>query len=238
MWGCIRNLNSYTAGNYVDRYFTSLDNVDKFILPLNKTTETFGYNNSLGDSQRIIISAKVPHPNVWAVSKIENTKPLGLLKITVKQVPFNDDTDYIEYDDNGNIIGMWADYYSADQSAPIDSKPEPTPTSDISCNLSVSSPTIKIGGSYRTVTASYMDTEGNDVSDEWSNYNHEWRFFIGDSTGERIDDLITVKEGDNPNVIKIKFPAEREYIGKQLFIDLYTRVYVYGAVDSAITIIG
>ena len=90
MWGCLRNLNSYTAGIFVDRYFTSLDNVNKFILPMNSVTEIFGYNDSLGDAQRLIISAKVPHPNAWQVSKIENTQPFGLLKVTVKQVPFNE----------------------------------------------------------------------------------------------------------------------------------------------------
>lgn len=238
MWGCTRAQNSYTSGVYIDRYFTSLDNVDKLTLPMNKITETFGYNDHLGDAQRLIISAKVPHPNTWQVSKLENTKPLGLLKVTIKQVPFNDDTDYIEYDENGNIVAMLADYYSADQQTPIESDPEPTPTTDISCRLTSTGTTLKVGGSYRTITASYMDSEGNDISDEMAQYNHEWRFFIGDTHGERIDDVVIIKQETNPNVIKIKFPANRDYIGKTIFIDLYTNIYTYGAVDAPLSIIG
>lgn len=238
MWGCTRNLSSYTSGIYTDYYFTSLDNVDKFILPLNKITETFGYNNTLGDAQRLIISAKVPHPNVWQISKLENTKPIGLLKATIKQVPFNDDTDYIERDEQGNIIGMWADYYSADQSIPVESDPDPRPTTYIGCEIKSSSPTIKVGGSYRTFTAVYYDADGNDVSEECSIYDHEWRFFIEDEHGERIDSILTIKQETNPNVIKVKFPAKNEYIGKRLFIDLYTNAYIYGRTEIPISIIG
>ena len=238
MWGCTRNLSSYTSGIFVDRYFTSLDNVDKFILPLNKITETFGYNDHLGDSQRIIISAKVPHPNTWQISKLENTKPIGLLKVTIKQVPFNDDTDYIEYDENGNIVSMLADYYSADQSVPVETDPEPRPTTYIGCTIKSSSPTIKVGGSYRTFTASYYDSEGNDVSEECAAYSHEWRFFIEDEYGERIDSILTVKQESDPNVIKVKFPAKNEYIGKRLFIDLYTNAYIYGETETPVSIIG
>ena len=238
MWGCIRGQQSYTAGIYRDRVFTSLDNVDKFMLPLNDITESFGYNNHLGNTQRLVVSAKVPHPNTWEVSKIENTKPFGVLSITVKQVPFNDDTDLIEYDENGNITDMWADYYSADKSIPVESDPEPRPTTYIGCVIKSSAPTIKVGGSYRTFTASYYDADGNDVSEECAAYTHEWRFFIEDEYGERIDSILTVKQGSDPNVIKVKFPAKNEYIGKRLFIDLYTNAYIYGETETPVSIIG
>ena len=238
MWGCTRNLNSYNAGIYIDRYFTSLDNVDKFIVPLNKITETFGYNDHLGDAQRLIISAKVPHPNTWQVAKLENTKPIGLLKVTVKQVPFNDDTDYIEYDESGNITAMLADYYSADQSIPVETDPEPKPTTYIGCEIFSSAPTIKCGGSYRTFTARYYDAEGNDVSEECALLSHQWRFFIEDEYGEPMDSIVSVKQESNPNVIKVKFPLKQEYIGKRLFVDLYTNAYIYGETETPVTIIG
>jgi len=223
MWGSTRNLNSYTAGNYVDRYFTSLDNVDKFILPLNKKTESFGYNNQLGDSQRLIISAKVPHPNVWSVSKLENTKPIGLLKVTVKQVPFNDDTDLIEYDEQGNITGMWADYYSADLSDPIDESivpPEP-PLYDVSIELISSSPTIKLGGSYRTITSKFYDVNGNDISDSYKNVTRSWHFEAIDETGSTTMLRVESKsvDGDN-NIIKVKVVESKECIGCILKTDI------------------
>lgn len=227
MWGCIRAQNSYTSGVYTDRYFTSLDNVDKFIIPLNEMTETFGYNDHLGDAQRLIVSAKVPHPITWQVSKIENTKPFGLIKVTTKQVPFNDDTDYIERDDSNKIIGMWADYYSADQSAPIDESivpPEP-PLYDVTIEITSSSPTIKVGGSYRTITAKFYDRNGNDISDNYKDMYRSWSIFavynIEDEDPDYADIDYDIKDvaGDK-NTFKIKLLGTREAIGCLLVVNI------------------
>ena len=222
VWGCTRNLNSYNSGIFVDRVFTSLDNVDKFIMPLNKITEVFGYNTGLGDTQRIIISAKVPHPLTWEVSKIENTKPVGLIKATVKQVPFNDETDYIEYDGSGLIVGMYADYYSVDQSEPIDESiipPEP-PLYYVTIVLTSSSPTIKVNGSYRTITAKFYDHNGNDVTDEYKDVAHDWQIGVVDADGNAKTADITTKgvEGDG-NVIKVKI-STKECIGCLMTVGL------------------
>lgn len=237
MWGCTRAQNSYTSGIYTDRYFTSLDNVDKFILPMNNITETFGYNDHLGSAQRIIISAKVPHPSTWQVSKIETTKPIGLLKVTIKQVPFNDDTDYIEYNDDGNIVSMLADYYSADLSDPVENDPQPVPSEDVVTTVISSSPTIKIGSSYRTITAKYT-YEGSDVSEQCKQYDHIWRCYIDDKRSTPVgDDIVTIKITDDPNVIKIKFANNNEYIGKRLYVYVNTNVHWHGWSDP-ISIIG
>ena len=237
MWGCLRNLNSYTAGIFVDRYFTSLDNVNKFILPMNSVTEIFGYNDSLGDAQRLIISAKVPHPNAWQVSKIENTQPFGLLKVTVKQVPFNDDTDYIEYDELGSIVSMLADYYSADKAEPVVVDPEPYHPMTVLCEITSSSPTIKVNGSFRTLTAKFY-LDGDDVSEEFKQFSHEWRFFLNEKDGERIDQIFEIKQTDDSNIIKIKCKNEKEYIGERVFIDLWTNTYYYGRLEVPLTIVG
>ena len=222
IWGCTRMLSSYNSGIFVDRYFTSLDNVDKFILPLNKITEDFGYNTGLGDTQRIIVSAKVPRPNVWEVSKIENTKPIGLLKATVKQVPFNDETDYIERDQQGNIIGMYADYFSVDQSEPIDESitPPVPPLYDVTIVITSSSPTIKVNGSYRTITSKFYDHYGNDVTDNYKDVYHNWNMEVVDSDGNHKDADISTKdvEGDK-NVIKVKI-STKECIGCLLNVGL------------------
>ena len=244
MWGCTRMLNSYNSGIYIDRYFTSLDNVDKFIIPMNSITELFGYNDTLGDAQRIIVSAKVPHPNTWQVSKIENTKPIGLIKVSIKQVPFNDDTDYVERDEQGNIIAMWADYYSADQSTPIDESiipPEP-PLYDVTTFLSTTSPTIKVNGSYRTVTAKFHDSNGNDVTDVIAQYEHAWDVFVCDVNGDRIvgasaDILIKNVDGDS-NCIKIKVSNSKEYIGCCIGVILTTNYPTNGELETPMTIIG
>jgi hypothetical protein len=244
MWGCIRAQNSYTSGIYTDRYFTSLDNVDKFILPLNKITESIGYNDTLGDAQRLIISAKVPHPNVWQISKLENTKPIGLLKATIKQVPFNDDTDYIEHDEQGNIVGMWADYYSADQSVPIESDASDEPVIKDSCSVESSSKTIKINGSYRTITARYFDADGNDISSQYKDSPHEWEYSLIDVDGKMLQKNINLDikytEGDN-NIVKVKIINSRDCIGDYLSIIVRTWTgdhYIFGKVVPSLSIIG
>lgn len=244
IWGCTRMLSSYNSGIFVDRYFTSLDNVDRFIMPLNTITETFGYNNNLGDAQRIIISAKVSRPNTWQISKIENTKPIGLVKVTVKQVPFNDETDYIERDQQGNIIGMYADYFSVDQSTPIDESiisPEP-PLYDVTTVLSTSSPTIKVGGSYRTVTAKFHNSHDEDVTDVIAQYAHTWDVFFSDIDGNRVTGLsatIEVKNVEgNANSIKVKVPNDKNCIGYCVSVTLNTNYPTYGELETPMSIIG
>lgn len=230
MWGSTRAMNSYTSGVYTDRYFSSLDDINKIWLPLNKVTEKIDYLNGDGKSQRMIISAKIPHPLTWQISKIENTKPIGIAKITLKQAPFNDDTDKIEYDEDGNITDMWADYYSTNMIEPVDSDEDIPDTQYVGCYITCSSETIKIGGSYRTFTAHYYNADKIDVSDVYKEFTHDWRFFIEDSNGERIDEIVTVQYDENDNnVIKVKFPNDRKYLNKHLFIDLYTNAYIYGS---------
>lgn len=238
MWGCIRGQASYTSGEYLDRIFTRLDNVDKFMLPLNDITETFNYSDEIGYQQRLVISAKVKNPNTWEVSKLENIKPIGVLQVTVKQTPFDPVRDYIEYDENGNITDMWCDWFTADKADPVDVDPPPRPTTDILCELAVSSPTIKVNGSYRTVTATYT-LDGEDVSEECAGYPHEWRFYVDDFDEEnRIDQLLIIKDTDNPNIIKIKFANDRDYIGRRILINLNTNVHVHGWLATPLTIIG
>ena len=65
-------------------------------MPLNKFTEKFWYNDDTNKTMRLVISAPTEHPIVWSVTKIENTKPFGLQKLTIYQNFWNEHTDYIE----------------------------------------------------------------------------------------------------------------------------------------------
>ena len=114
MWGCDRQQLSYDAGTWIDRYINSVNNVEKAYLPLNSITENINYIGEDGKNQRMIISAKVKNPLAWKVTKLENTKPLGIIQLTFSQSEFDQHNDYIEKDFDGNIIGMWADYYTSE----------------------------------------------------------------------------------------------------------------------------
>ena len=81
---------------------------------MTRDTETLFYNH------RMIIDAKVEsEPRAWLISKINRISPNGICRVTLTQDTFNQHTDYIEHDEFGDIIGMWADYYR--------SSIEPTP---------------------------------------------------------------------------------------------------------------
>lgn len=241
MWCAVRGQNSYTSGLWSDSTFTTLDDVNKVWLPLNDITDKLHYLNGEGKTQRTILSAKTSYPLTWKISKIENSKPIGILKVTTKEDEFNPKTDYIEKDDQGYVIGMWADYYSADKTEPIDNDPEPTPSRFIKCELSCTSPTIKAGGSYRTLTARFIDPEGNDVSDDPRIGTRTWDFFLDSDFGTDIDNDVEVKYDTNPNIIKVKVLAIREYFNHYLVVNLRTHsdyTDTFGSTGQTITIIG
>lgn len=218
MWGCDRQQLSYTAGTWVDRYFHSLDNVEKSYLPLNAITENINYVGEDGENQRMIVSAKVKNCTVWTITKIENTHPIGLLQITFSQTSFDAHSDYIERDENGNIIGMWADYYES-QTEPTDpTEPTPTPSSNYS-KITASTSTIKVGGSYKTLTLKLYDANGNEITDNYSTSDFNWTCSI--KSGDEITvltDKVTWLKGTLFNQKKIKFPDDRQYLNQLLDI--------------------
>lgn len=215
MWAVLRMQSSYTIGEYRDRVFARTDNQNKIWLPINSITEKFWYTNDENTTMRLIVSAPTEHPLVWSCTKIENVQPFGIQKLTIYQTVWSDDRDYIERDDDGNIIGMWASYY--------DSKiePEEQPTveetdegsAELTVKIAASTFTIKTGGSYKTLTASVFDEEGNDKTNECLDMNFAWRCFIENS--EYTDKAIW-RTVENSNQIKLKLPSDMSLLGKIL----------------------
>lgn len=218
MWGCDRQQLSYTSGIWLDRYINSLDNVDKAYLPLNNITENINYVDENSTNQRMIISAKTKHPLVWKLTKLENTKPLGLLQLTFSQTSFDQNNDYIEKDDDGNIIGMWADYFSSTEPTDPDT-PSPTPSTTYG-KITASTSTIKVGGSYKTLTLKLYGADGNEITDNYSSHSPDdfkWTCSItnGNKTTD-LSDVVSWLKGSLFNQRKIKFPNDRSYLGKIL----------------------
>lgn len=214
MWTILRNQNSYTIGEYRDRYFSHPDNQNKIWMPLNKFTEKFWYNDDTSKTMRLVISAPTEHPIVWSVTKIENTKPFGLQKLTIYQNFWNEHTDYIERDSDGNIIGMYANYF--------DSEVLPEDTTSLtqdepyhSSKIVASSNIIKVGGGYKLLTAKLFDDSNEDISERYSNSIFSWSCSID---GEDVTEKVTWYNQPIFNQIKIKFPNEKSYLGKILKI--------------------
>lgn len=183
-------------------------------IPLNSLTQHFGYSNMLGQNQRICMSAKIPVPLTYKISKVNNQKPLGIIQATLDQDNFNQHTDYVERDPEGNIVGMWANYYD-NEIAPEDNHTvviEDLPK----CTLSAANQTLRVGGSYKTINATFSRND-EDLSDKYSSVSKTWTVLV-DGEDITYTDLLVIKEDSAANAIKVKFANDRSYINKVITV--------------------
>ena len=158
---------------------------------------------------RMVVSAPTEHPLVWGLTKIENTHPFGIQKITIYQTQWNDKKDFIEKDEYGNISCMWADYYEYSV-APKENHKNSSPSvlPEHSATISTSTPFIKVGGGYKTFTfKSSNDSLG------YENCTFEWGCNICNNS---VDNIVTKIDGKKPNQKKIKIPNDSSMLGKTL----------------------
>lgn len=214
MWGVNRSQKSYTIGVYTDRYFTRPDNQAKAFLPLNPITERLWYTDKEDTNMRMVVSAKTEHPIVWKLTKIENASPLGIQVLTFYQNYWDSHRDYIEKDSDGNIIGMWASYFDS-EIAPTDPSTPTTPPSSITAKISASTSTIKVGGSYKNLTANLFNDSNEDITTEYADATFTWTCSIDD---EDWTDKVTWRAGTEYNQKKVKFPNDTSTIGKILSV--------------------
>ena len=206
MWGVERSQSSYTAGVWLDHIIESPDNITKCILPYNDITKNLFYND------RMVISVDLLQPLVWRVSKVEPFANRGNILYTLKEDIWDANHDYIERDDDGNIIGMWADMW----------KESNLPRNTIKSNsydfgnyaeitYAGAEPHLKVNGSYKKITIAYYNS--NELLNDQT--PGEWSYWID---GTDASELVKVLETDSPNSIKIKFLGDEEYIGKALTV--------------------
>lgn len=224
IWCVLRSQSSYNNGLWTDYVFTAMENQKILFLPTNTISDTIGYISRDNESnQRIIID--IPNygvsnwtPNTWKVSKIERANVRGRTKVTLAQSTFDSNSDYIEKDSNGTIIGLWADYYDSNIK-PIDpNNPPPTP-SLVYGKITASTSTIKVGGSYKTLTLKLYNSDNEDVTDSYSCSTFDWSCYI--TNGNEMTDLFDVPTWSNVskfNQKKIKFPNNRDYLGRLLSV--------------------
>lgn len=210
MCGVLRSQNSYNSGVWLDYKVETIEDVQKFILPLTRDTEHLYYN------VRLILDNKVlTEPRAWRISKINRISQGGITKVTLAQDRFDQNKDYIEFDEDGEIIGMWADYYS-------DGQVEPQNPQGYNGNLhsvvsySGTKPEIKIQGSYKKLSVKFYEEE-----QETTLYDGSWSYAI--RNGEIIIPIQDVTgilqvEPVMAGQIKIKFIGDDSYIGKVLIV--------------------
>lgn len=213
MAGVLRSQNSYNSGLWTDLKITTVEDQQKFIVPLNKVSEHLYYR------QRMIIDAPVTErePNTWEISKVKSFAPNALNRITLAQVHFDQHHDYIEKDIHGNIIGMWASYYTDNVPLNEQNHEAKEATSKSEILFSGMKPELKIGGSYKTFTMNYFDHNGEPIIKE----NYSWQFELNSSPVS--DDVIKTILPDSSNKlsanqIKIKFIGTDDYLNSILTI--------------------
>ena len=168
----------------------------------NDKTKTIFYD------QRVAISQLRDEPVVWSCSKVEDMNVKGIARYTWKQDKWDEHRDYIEFDDDGNLVGIWCSYFDND----ITPSPLPEPEKNIRCEISykgVQNNQFKVGGSARTfVVTFYQDDE------EIAYRDGSWSFVID---GNPADELFTVDQQED-NSTKIKFVGSDNYMGKTVNI--------------------
>ena len=218
MWCVLKSQSSYNSGIWVDNVTSSQQNQELLFIPTNEVSDTIYYvSESDENNQRLIVD--IPNysidnwtPNTWVVSKVERVNVRGRTKLTLYQKPFNSTTDYIEKDENGLIIGLWANYFGS--VTPTDPS-TPTPSS-ITARISASTSTIKVGGSYKNLTANLYNDSNEDITTEYSDATISWTCSIDD---EDWTDKVTWRDGTEFNQKKLKFPSNTSVIGKILSIN-------------------
>ena len=111
---------------------------------------------------------------------------------------------------------MWANYFDSEiVPTDPDTKPTPSPVTNILATITSSASTIKVGGSYRTLNIKLSNDSGEDITDTFgdSKSNFKWHFEIDNEEYKGIirNDLSFYR-------MKIKFPDDYDYVGKILTI--------------------
>ena len=218
MAGVLRSQSSYNSGVWVDYRIESPEDQQKCLLPLTRETEKLFYN------QRMIIDNKVlTEPRAWVITKPNRIANKGICGLTFAQDVFDPHRDYIELDDDGNVIGMWADYF-ADGLTPEDQ----TDFADLTCEVSVvGNKRIKIDGGYKRLSVQFFK---NGEPAEFRDGN--WNYYVDGTDVSLLVEEVT--DGLAKNEISIRFIGTDDYIGKILDV-VYTAGTISDDLELSIT---
>ena len=184
--GVQRVQQSYNSGSWDGDRFTFVDNITSAILPTNNDTLTIGYNHRfmITDPRRTI-------PLVWAVSKIEDSTPIGITELKFTQETYSPTLDNKEL--------LICNYYDS-EIEPVVPDVEAEITSTAAIAYSGTKPTIKIGGSCKIFTPAFSEefvtVSKWMVSDENGDVSGNENYII-----ERDGDLLKLKVALNYNLI-------------------------------------
>lgn len=151
--GVHRSQLSYNSGLWTDYMFTTPENQTKIWLPTTDVTKTLNYG------QRVLISNNELHPIAWELSKVEDTLPFGVTKVTFTQCQFDESRDNAEL--------MIADYYTSNIELKEQIEIPEKPIGDHSrITFNGTQQVLKVNGSYKTLTPKFYDRDTNELDIE------------------------------------------------------------------------
>ena len=102
---------------------------------------------------------------------------------------------------------------TTNEADPVEPKPEPEVTSSV--KISAATDTVKVGGSYKTLTATVYDSSETDMTANYSDATFTWTC---NCEGTDLTDKVKWLNGSYFYQKKIKFPDDRSYLAKKLTV--------------------
>lgn len=207
-WCVLKNQSSYNSGEWAGRNIRIAENQKVIWLPFTPETANIFYD------MRMCISEPREEPLTWHISKVEDMNTKGVLMLTAAQDRFNAQTDFIEKDDEGKAIGMWASFFDINETPADDPVPkQPSVFSKIT--YSGSAAEVKVNGNYKKFTVTFYDDAG-----EVPFRTGGWFYTVD---GVDASELLDVKDssddsGIKQNQVRVKFVGGDSYIGKNLVV--------------------
>lgn len=151
--GVQRSRSNYNGGTWRSDNATTVENQTQVWLPTTNDVNTIRYGT------RFLISHNPAYPIAWEATKLEDTLPEGLTKITLSQSMFDPSRDNTEL--------MIADYYTTNIDLIPADQPMPLEHGGYSkITFKGTAPVIKVNGSYKTLIPNFYDNYGNVIEDE------------------------------------------------------------------------
>lgn len=216
MAGVLRSQNSYNSGEWRDFVFTTPEDQIIMLLPMNRDSENLYY------SKRLIIDNNVlTEPRAFKITKVNRISTKGIAHITMAQDQFDIEHDYIEKDEYGSVIGMWADYNSSG----VIPTEKPVPNYDhITITHTGKAHVMKIGGNSKVFTATFFNGE---IHVDYE--KGKWEFTVNNNDATKLIEIV-----QNPtlqdNQIEIKLKDDESYIGEDLIVGYRTEQDVVGSI--------
>ena len=222
--GVLRSQSSYNSGVWRDYHIETIEDQQKFCVPINRDTEKIYYNLRM-----IIDTGVLSEPRTWKITKINRIAPNGIIRATLAQTHFNPNTDYIEIGEDGNVIGMWADYYVENTTAEPTDAIQPQNNNIIATINYAGNSTIRLNGGYKKLTVNF--TKGDEPIDFMFG---QWQYFVDNID---VSDLITYSSTElEENEIKFKISSkDLTYGGKTLVVKYIVNDDIQASLELGIT---